>query len=75
MIGGELGNCAVRRILTSRGRHGEGQFVDVFVVSRSVHVRINVTTDSIFTSQGVNNQVRSLERTFRIFCCIAMASK
>jgi hypothetical protein len=75
MIGGELGKCAVRGIQTSRGRHGEGHFADVFVFYRSVHVRINVTTDSIFTSQGVNNQVRSLERAFRIFWSIAMSSK
>jgi hypothetical protein len=68
MIGEGLGNCDVRGILTSRGRYGEGRFADVFLLSHSVGVRINVTIDNIFTSQGMNNQVRSLERAFRIFC-------
>jgi hypothetical protein len=56
MIGGELGGCAVRGILRSRVRYGEGRFVDVCVLSHFVDVRMNVTTDSIFPSQGVNTR-------------------
>jgi hypothetical protein len=72
MIGEELENCAVRGILTSPGTQGGGIFSDFFGL---VDVRIKLTTYSIFASQGVNNQVQSLKRVFRIFCYIAMASK
>jgi hypothetical protein len=43
MIGGELGNCTVSGMLTSREGHGEGRFADGCLLSRSVDARTNGT--------------------------------